>query len=372
MIRFKSLLMLAFVATSILLVGCDPEDNPSSGGNDTDNTPASLVGTQWKGEVTTTDAEENEIRIVSTLNYTTETRGEVRFMYYENDDPVADYTTGYSYTYIKPNGTMTLDGNDNPTGTVTFTVKGNKLTYTASDGEGHSQTIVYTRVEGTDPGTENPLVGTEWEGVSYDAYFVDNVGYTIGSETSVLKFLDESNGRIEWSRDIPQDPSGHLEDVFTFTYTYDEYEGTLTLTAYGETATLSYTFSDNKLVVEPLEGDEIVLYRKTTGEVLEGSTWRLTEIHETEIDEDLYDAVTMVHLSFTSGSNGEYTVNYQVPQKPDEDFMVESAFTYTYSNRQGSFTYDSEGGPETCTFVVNGDQMNVTGPEGDQFLLTRI
>ena len=66
--------MLAFVATSILLVGCDPEDNPSSGGDDTDNTPASLVGTQWKGEVTTTDAEENEIRIVSTLNYTTFTK----------------------------------------------------------------------------------------------------------------------------------------------------------------------------------------------------------------------------------------------------------------------------------------------------------
>ena len=82
--------------------------------------------------------------------------------------------------------------------------------------------------------------------------------------------------------------------------------------------------------------------------------------------------MTLVHLSFTSGSNGEYTVNYQVPQKPDEDFIVESAFTYTYSNRQGSFTYNSEGGPETCTFVVNGNEMTVTGPEGDQFLLTRI
>lgn len=105
-------------------------------------------------------------------------------------------------------------------------------------------------------GFENPpqndsssIVGTTWQCVEEDYYYDDDDHVHHYVETGYVSFLNDVNGQIGSSYVEPQFPDENSEEAFPFTYTFNDPNGTITVTAEGETRTLTFNVEGDKLTL---------------------------------------------------------------------------------------------------------------------------
>ena len=147
---FKTIAALFTVATMILAVSCDKNEDDNGGGqNQNNNNNTSLVGTNWTSHEEGEDELDGGVmaHYVSDvrLSFGTATTGNVQFSmeYPEYPEENMNYGLPFTYTYQTPNGTITASAMGY-TMNMTFVVNGNQMTVTTIV-EGETETAIFTR-----------------------------------------------------------------------------------------------------------------------------------------------------------------------------------------------------------------------------------
>ena len=132
--KVLSILMVAFAMTA--MVACGEKDN----GTDNPQPDNTIIGTTWTHVESGDwfDEENDTIRYYSETEYirfTTETTGQIgnSFVVEGLPEESSEESYPFSYTYIYPNGTISIDELYGEFGMATFTINGDRLTLNLND-----------------------------------------------------------------------------------------------------------------------------------------------------------------------------------------------------------------------------------------------
>ena len=137
---FRKITMIMFVAATMLMAACDPNDDQFP--TPSDEYINDVYQTSWVYEERDTYEDENGVMQESVetdiIAFESMVRGTFTSRYANadrNDEETIPFT--YTYTYKRPNGTITLSA-DGMTETLNFTYNAEKETLTLYGSEGYS------------------------------------------------------------------------------------------------------------------------------------------------------------------------------------------------------------------------------------------
>ena len=197
---------------------------------------------------------------------------------------------------------------------------------------------------GAGASTNGSLVGTQW--VASD-----------GEAQITLIFATASEAEIDVV--TPRET-----ELYRASYTYTNGNGTMSLSTYDTTYSITFTVSGNTLTAQGTPDGDVVFTRTNGGQQpgpnpggdlrnsLVGTGWMYS-------NNDVF-----VVVEFCPNSQVGIVVS---PKNGGEDMTYYGS--YTYNNFNGSISINVEGQDYTIRFVVNGEMMSATGtPVGDIML----
>ncbi len=197
---------------------------------------------------------------------------------------------------------------------------------------------------GAGASTNGSLVGTQW--VASD-----------GEAQITLIFATASEAEIDVV--TPRET-----EHYRASYTYTNGNGTMSLSTYDTTYSITFTVSGNTLTAQGTPDGDVVFTRTNGGQQpgpnpggdlrnsLVGTGWMYS-------NNDVF-----VVVEFCPNSQVGIVVS---PKNGGEDMTYYGS--YTYNNFNGSISINVEGQDYTIRFVVNGEMMSATGtPVGDIML----
>ena len=135
---FRKITMIMFVAATMLMAACDPNDDQFP--TPSDEYINDVYQTSWVYEERDTYEDENGVMQESVETDIIAFESMVRGTFtsrYANADRNDEETIPFTYTYKRPNGTITLSA-DGMTETLNFTYNAEKETLTLYGSEGYS------------------------------------------------------------------------------------------------------------------------------------------------------------------------------------------------------------------------------------------
>ncbi|MCR5066078.1 MAG: hypothetical protein K6A67_09995 [Bacteroidales bacterium] len=358
---FRKIATMTLVAATLVLSGCEPTSVEEFQQAYEEAFRASLGGTLWK-----CDADESfngvTSKIHSTIRFDNESEGFYYLMSITNGDTIE---SGYNitYTYIKPNGDLTVFLDGSPIITMNFYINNDLdlLYLKIRNGEADR---VYSLVENK-PDPEINLICSEWELIENDN------GRT---KTTVVSFLDSiaiGIVRTEISNDNPIENEYEYNGV---TYIMNGKEGTY----YEDNYAYNFTIDGNKMNVSDNYGNRFTLTRRNASapSSLTNTSWSLTLYDEYyyEDRETYWPDQLVITFNFTSNYEGYGHTEYTVPELPGiADDSHTMNFTYSYSRPKGTITYvDKAEDNFNLNFVVFSDMLVYISPNGDYGILSKI
>ena len=189
-------------------------------------------------------------------------------------------------------------------------------------------------------------------------------------------FTSESEG-LYYIRETREDQSRDYYYEIDYSYTLDDGTGTgqLTITAISSPA-VTFTVDANTLTLSGTENGSMTFQRcashhqpASTG--LEGTTWQGEERGTTTDDDGVpHESILTVTLKFNTSVTGSLTVDYTVPDLPEENHSDSYHLTYTYSAPQGTVIHNLFG--HTMPFEIDGNTMTLQDEENGRHTLHKI
>lgn len=202
--------------------------------------------------------------------------------------------------------------------------------------------------------TPASLAGTAWETQN-----------STGTQTILNRiiFTSESEG-LHYIRETREDQSYDYYYDIEYSYTFDDGTGTgqLSITDISSPA-VAFTVDANTLTLSGTENGNITFQRcasqhlpASTG--LEGTTWQGEERGTTTDDDGVsHESILTITLKFNTSVTGTVTVDYVVPDLPEEDYNASNHLNYTYSAPEGTVTYNFTRYPSL--FEIDGNTMSL-------------
>lgn len=202
--------------------------------------------------------------------------------------------------------------------------------------------------------TPASLAGTAWETQN-----------STGTQTILNRiiFTSESEG-LHYIRETREDQSYDYYYDIEYSYTFDDGTGTgqLSITDISSPA-VAFTVDANTLTFSGTENGNITFQRcasqhlpASTG--LEGTTWQGEERGTTTDDDGVsHESILTITLKFNTSVTGTVTVDYVVPDLPEEDYNASNHLNYTYSAPEGTVTYNFTRYPSL--FEIDGNTMTL-------------
>lgn len=202
--------------------------------------------------------------------------------------------------------------------------------------------------------TPASLAGTAWE-----------TRNSTGTQTILNRiiFTSESEG-LHYIRETREDQNYDYYYEIEYSYTFDDGTGTgqFSITAISSPA-VTFTVDANTLTLSGTENGSMTFQRcasqhlpASTG--LEGTTWQGEERGTTTDDDGVsHESIMTVTLKFNTSVTGTLTVDYVVPDLPEEDYNASNHLNYTYSAPEGTVTYHFTRYPSL--FEIDGNTMTL-------------
>lgn len=203
--------------------------------------------------------------------------------------------------------------------------------------------------------TPASLAGTTWEAQN-----------STGTQTMLNRiiFTNESEG-LYYIRETYEDQSHDYYYEIEYSYTFDDGTGTgtgqLSIT---DISSPSVTFTVDANTLTPSGENGNITFQRCASQHLpastglEGTTWQGEERGTTTDDDGVsHESILTFTLKFNTCVTGTLTVDYVVPDLPEEGHSDSHHLTYTYSAPQGTVIHNLSG--HTMPFEIDGNTMSL-------------
>lgn len=199
--------------------------------------------------------------------------------------------------------------------------------------------------------TPASLAGTAWEAQN-----------STGTMLNRIIFTSESEG-LYYIRETYEDQSHDYYYEIEYSYTFDDGTGTgqLSIT---DISSPSVTFTVDANTLTPSGENGNITFQRCASQHLpastglEGTTWQGEERGTTTDDDGVsHESILTFTLKFNTSVTGTLTVDYVVPDLPEEGHSDSHHLTYTYSAPQGTVIHNLSG--HTMPFEIDGNTMSL-------------
>ena len=201
--------------------------------------------------------------------------------------------------------------------------------------------------------TPASLAGTAWEAQN-----------STGTMLNRIIFTSESEG-LYYIRETLEDQSHDYYYEIEYSYTFDDGTGTgtgqLSIT---DISSPSVTFTVDANTLTPSGENGNITFQRCASQHLpastglEGTTWQGEERGTTTDDDGVsHESILTFTLKFNTSVTGTLTVDYVVPDLPEEGYSDSHHLNYTYSAPEGTVTYHFTRYPSL--FEIDGNTMSL-------------